>query len=239
MKDYRTNHGLHVPRHRQDDRPLAAEPDADRRGAGGRAAGWRCEYDVASVCIMPYYLQALRRDAARAARSRPARRSAFRTAGTRRPSRWPRPSRPWPTAARNWTWSSTSARCSAATGTTCATTSRAVIEVDARAGPEGEGDLRELLPEGRAEDPPLRDLRRAAAPTGSRPPPATAPAGRRIEDLKLMRKHVAAARAGQGGRRRPRSRRAAGSPRPRRHPRRRHAAPREMLDECKRRLGMA
>ena len=42
---------------RQDDRPLAAQPDADRRASWRRAAGWRWRYDVASVCIMPYYLK--------------------------------------------------------------------------------------------------------------------------------------------------------------------------------------
>ena len=46
--------------------------------------------------------------------------------------------------------------------------------------------------------------------------------GATIEDLKLMRKHAAAARAGQGGRRRPRPGHAAGGARPRRHALRRH-----------------
>ena len=72
---------------------------------------------------------------ARGARSSPAarcsraRRSAFPTAATPRRQAGRGASRRWPMAARSWTWSSTSARCSAATGTTSATDIQAVIEL--------------------------------------------------------------------------------------------------------------
>ncbi len=94
----------------------------------------------------------------------------------------------------------------------------AVVDVTHAAGPEGQGHLRELLPEGRAEDPALRDLRRAERRLG--------------EDLHRLRHRRgdhrgpeadaaarAGTRAGQGRRRRPRPGQAAGSARPGRHPR--------------------
>ena len=153
-------------RHRQDDRPLAAEPDADRPRIWRAAASWRCEYDVASVCIMPYYLQAVRRAAARAARSRPARRSASRTAGTRPPIK---------------VAEAEQALADGGAGTGHGRQHQqgpqrrlglrprdiaAVIDVTHARRAEGQGHLRELLPEQRPEDPALRDLRRAAAPIG-------------------------------------------------------------------------
>ena len=70
-----------------------------------------------------------------------------------------------------------------------------------------QGDLRELLPERRPEDPALPDLRRGRAPTTSRPRPATAPAGRPHADLILMRQGSPASRQAQGRRRGPRPRR--------------------------------
>ena len=98
----------------------------------------------------------------------------------------------------------------------------AVVEVTHARRAEGQGHLRELLPERRAEDPPLRDLRRTERRLG--------------EDLDRLRsgrgdhrrpdpdaQALARTCAGEGRRRRSRSRPAARSPRPRRQPRGRHA----------------
>ncbi len=161
------------------------------------------------------------RSSARAAPCRPARPSAFPTAATRRRSRSPRRSRRWPTAARNWTWSSTSARSLSGDWDYVRDDIAAVIERRPRRRPEGQSHLRELLPQRRAEDHALRNLRRTARGLG--------------QDLHRLRhrrrdhrrleadaRSIRRPRPGQGRRRRPRPRHAARSPRARRHPRRRH-----------------
>ena len=56
-------------------------------------------------------------------------------------------------------------------------------------GQQGEGHLRELLPQRRRRRSASARSAASSAPTGSRPRPATAPAGPRDEDLNLMRKH--------------------------------------------------
>ncbi len=54
---------------------------------------------------------------------------------------------------------------------------------------EDQGDLRERLPRRRGQDPAVRDLRRASAWTGSRPPPDTPPAEPPTPTSQLMRRH--------------------------------------------------
>jgi hypothetical protein len=61
------------------------------------------EYDVASVCIKPYYLRSAARGCSKRAPSRPAPPSVSPTAGTGPRSKWKKPNWPWTTAARNWT----------------------------------------------------------------------------------------------------------------------------------------
>ena len=109
-------------RHRQDDRPLAAAADADRRRAGrGLPAGPRVRrrLGVHQALLRPPGGRAPGRLDGRGRHDHrlPARRP------RRRRSRSPRPSRRWTTAPPSWTWSSTSARCWARTGATSPTTS--------------------------------------------------------------------------------------------------------------------
>ena len=117
-------------------------------------------YGVASVCIKPYAVGARRRDPRRDRAWRSARRSASPTAATPRPSRSSSPSGRWTTARPSWTWSSTSARCSADDWDAVARRHRGRHRGGPRRRRDREGDLRELLPQPRADRPALPDLRR-------------------------------------------------------------------------------
>ena len=160
-------------------------------------------YDVASVCIMPYYLKRcaglLRGSTVKASttigfphggHTTAIKRSRGRTGPGRRLRGTGHGGQHQPGAQRRLGLRE-SGHC------------RPSIEPAHAAGPEGESDLRELLSEGRTQDSPMRNLQRSA--------------GRLGEDLDGLRqrrgddrrpdadaRHAAAARPGQGGRRRPR-----------------------------------
>ena len=110
-------------------------PTHDGRASWSRASRSPWQYDVASVCIMPYYLKrcaellAGQRGRAEHDDRLPARRPHHRDQAGRGPA-GPRRRR-----RRNSTWSSTSARCSAAIGITCARDIAAVVDLTHARGP--------------------------------------------------------------------------------------------------------
>ena len=65
----------------------------------------------------------------------------------------------------------------------------AVVDLAHDAGAEGESHLRELLSQGRAQDPPLPDLRRAEA-DWVKTSTGYGTGGATLDDLQLMRKHA-------------------------------------------------
>ena len=176
----RSTHGLHLRTNRQDDRPLAAQSDADGRGAGGGLPSWRWHTTWPVGLHHALLPPPLRRIAAPAARSRASTTIGFPHGGHTTAIKLAEAEQALADGGRSWTWWSTSARSSAATGTTCARTSgRSSIVTHMRPGPEGQSDLRELLSAGRAQDPAVRDLRRIERRLGQDLRPATAPAGPR------------------------------------------------------------
>ena len=203
----------------ENDRPLAAQSDADGGGSGGglQAGPGVRRGQRLHPAVLP---QALCRDAPRQHREgqHDDRLSARRAYDG--DSRSPKPSRPSPTAGRSWTWSSTSARCSAARGTTCGRTLRRSLQVAHDAGAKVKVIFENCYLQGRAQDPPLPDLRRAEGRLGQdqhRLRHRRGDARRPRPDAEAR----PAARAGQSGRRRPRPGHAHQGPRAGRQPLRR------------------
>ena len=165
-------------------------------------------YDVASVCIMPYYLQTLCGAAARAVGQAPARRSAFRMAATQRPSKQAEAEQALADGCQELDMVVNISQVLSGHWDYVRSDIKAVIDVAHERRPEGEGDLRELLSERSAEDPPLRNLRRDCSADWVKTSTGYGTGGATLEDLRADAAAFARLRAGQGGRRRPRSGRA-------------------------------
>ena len=109
-------------------------PDAIRRRSGSRVANWPSRTTSPASAFCRTILSRCAELLARSDGEGRVRRSDFLTVDTRRSSRRSKPSKRLPTAARNWTWSSTSRKFSAATGTMFVPISKPCMDVAHAAG---------------------------------------------------------------------------------------------------------